>query len=401
MVNGVAARRCRAAIHNDRVALLRPYGIVLDGELNLGLEVLRENGTIVAIRPHTGVPDDYVLTVPFVNAHSHLEYRGLQGQIEGRDYWSWIRELTRRKTLQTEEEVRADGDRAAQENRRTGVGLIGEHSDRPFAGEALRRARIGGRIFQEVITLFEQEAREAKLRRIEAASRAQQTAFGGPAKPSPHALFTVDPETLRAFGESRTPISLHLAESTIERDFFERGEGPIAEFYRANGIAFEVAHRSPVAVAAALGLVRPGAQLVHVCDAMTEDIRTIAESGATVAHCPRSNENLGCPRAPIREYLDAGVAVGLGLDSAASSGPIDMFAEMRSALSVASSRGKPLSGDEVWRMATTMGARTLGFEEWDVKAGFTGPLLSLHVEDAFESENLIVRGTPEAVRWID
>jgi 5-methylthioadenosine/S-adenosylhomocysteine deaminase len=380
--------------------LLRPYGILVSGKLELGLEVVRENGRILELRPHTGVPDSFVLSVPFVNAHSHLEYRGFLGKLDGLDYWSWIRELTRLKSFQSDEDVMRDARLAAGENRSTGVGLIGEHSDRPFAGEALAENGIGGSIFQEVITFFEKESPEEKLASVHARAERNRAAFGGVVHLSPHALYTVDEGTLAGFGHSSQPISIHLAESKHERAFYENGKGPIGDFYRSAGVAFEPPGCSPTKIASSLGLLRVGAQLVHCCDCSSDDVELISKSGASVAHCPRSNENLGCPTAPIKDFLDAGVTVGLGLDSAASSGPVDMFDEMRAAMRAAESRGSPLRGDQVWMMATAGGAASLGRANWDLEPGFEGPLIALRISGAHLPEDLIVEGAPGAVAWI-
>lgn len=379
---------------------LRPYGLIIKGELHLGLEIVREEGRIVQIRPHTGIPEAFVISVPFVNAHSHLEYRSFQGQLSGLRYWEWIRELTRRKAGQSFNEVKMAALLAADENHRTGVGLIGEHSDRPVSGEAMAKTDLNGIIFQEVITFFERESPAEKLDTVRKNADANRRAFKGQVELSPHTLYTVDPATLVEFGKGTEPISLHLAESRDEREFLESGKGAIADFYRSNGVPFEPTGLSPVGAAIQLGLMRAGSQMVHACDVKESEVEVMAGSGASVVHCPRSNENLGCPKAPVREYLAAGLDVGLGMDSAASSGPIDMFAEMRSAVEVARDRGRPLFGDEVWNMATTMGARTMGTPDWDIAEGYWGHLLAIHVEGAQSTEELVERGRPEAIEWI-
>ncbi len=384
--------------------LIRPYGIVVDGGLELGHEFVVENGRVVEVRPHSGIPEPYVVSVPFVNAHSHLEYRGLLGAIEETEFWPWIREITRLKPLQSMESVEADTFRAAEENRRTGVALIGEHSDRPYAGGALRKNDIGGWLFQELITLFERESPEAKRRCV--AERLAENLVGAPAAGhiqgvvSPHALYTVDQDTLRDFGEGGARFSIHLAESPAESQLTRDGSGPIAEFYRSVGAPLLPTGESAFGRAKGLGLVRQGAQLVHCCDLSTDDVEDLARSRATVAHCPRSNAALGCPIAPIREMLDAGVQVGLGLDSPASSGPIDFFAEMRAAASAAKKRGRPISFEDIWRMSTSMGARSLWREDWDLRVGWQGPLIAVHVDGAHRIEDVILGGTPESVEWL-
>jgi len=101
--------------------------------------------------------------------------------------------------------------------------------------------------------------------------------------------------------------------------------------------------------------------------------------------------------------LDAGIQLGLGLDSAATGGPIDMFAEMRAALSVSLTRGRYVAPEEIWLMATEMGNRSLPLgegPEWGIFVGSATPLLKVHVEGAQTVEDLIERGTRERVEWL-
>lgn len=384
---------------------LRPYGVVTGGELQLGQELVIESGVIREIRPHTGIPEDFVVSPAFVNAHSHLEYRGLLGKLDGPDYFSWIRQITQAKKKQTAEEVRNDCLLAARENRKTGVAYIAEHSDRPYAAEALNSANLPGIVFQELITFFEHEAPEQKRENVESARVRQQEAFGrGPVYSALHSAFTVDRATLAAFGSSGEPTSIHVAESAYEKQFFRKGEGPIASFYDQNSVPFDVYDGSVVEYLDSLGLARPKVQFVHCCDLSASDLALLAASGVSVAHCPRSNTRLKCPTAPIREMLDLGIRVGLGLDSPASSGPIDMFAEMREAVRVSCERGKPVPPEEAWRMATSLGRESLAFGSnspaWDIYEGSSTPLIALRVDGAFTTEDLLDRACPEVVEWI-
>lgn len=367
--------------------ILRPAGIVLEGTLEFGLElVVDDAGVIAEIRPHTGLPELTVLSPGFANAHSHLEYRGLQGAIAEREYWPWIRTITQAKTRQEPDEVRRDAALAAQENLATGVRRILEHSDRPVAGPAMREAGLGGVIYQELITFLEQADPVEKLALVR--ERAAENATAGyEVHWAPHAAYTVDEGTLSTFS-SGSPFSMHVAETPLETQFFRFGTGPIADLYASVGVPARTTGETVVEYLARLGLVRSGAQYIHVCAIDDADLVRLAEGGVEVVHCPRSNRRLGCPIAPVRRMLEAGMAVGLGLDSPASSGPIDMFDEMRAALLSSRELGEPLRAEVVWRMATGSLETSRRIEDW----------IEIDLAGATNTEDLLERLSPERVR---
>ena len=63
--------------------------------------------------------------------------------------------------------------------------------------------------------------------------------------------------------------------------------------------------------------------LVHATHLTAEETRRLAASGATVAICPTTEANLGDGLFPLRDYLDAGGAWGIGSDSHISVSPVE------------------------------------------------------------------------------
>jgi len=63
--------------------------------------------------------------------------------------------------------------------------------------------------------------------------------------------------------------------------------------------------------------------LVHATHLTAGETAAIARSGATVALCPTTEANLGDGLFPLREYLDAGGAWGIGSDSHVSVSPVE------------------------------------------------------------------------------
>jgi 8-oxoguanine deaminase len=113
------------------------------------------------------------------------------------------------------------------------------------------------------------------------------------------------------------------------------------------------------------------AHAVHVDDG---EIARFARAGCGVAHCPTSNMRLASGIAPVKEYLRAGVPVGLGVDGSASNDAGNMLVEVRQAMLLArlglalagEGNGRPggwMTAREALELATLGGARVLGRDD--------------------------------------
>jgi 5-methylthioadenosine/S-adenosylhomocysteine deaminase len=132
-----------------------------------------------------------------------------------------------------------------------------------------------------------------------------------------------------------------------------------------------------------LGLMRPGVTFFHCLQVTGPEIRALAESGAGVVSCPRSNAYLRTGVAAMRSMLDAGVRLGLGTDGACSSGPLSLFEEMRTAWFLQRSTRPQVTTPELAEMATLGGARALGMEDeiGTLEPGKLADLTALSLDD--------------------
>ncbi len=116
-----------------------------------------------------------------------------------------------------------------------------------------------------------------------------------------------------------------------------------------------------------LGLLGPRFSGAHGVWLDREDIRRLADVGASVAHNPLSNLRLGSGVAPARMMLEGGLTVGIGTDSAASSDTQNMFEGIRLAAYLSRVRSldhrRWLSAEEALTMATEGSARVLGMAD--------------------------------------
>jgi cytosine/adenosine deaminase-related metal-dependent hydrolase len=121
----------------------------------------------------------------------------------------------------------------------------------------------------------------------------------------------------------------------------------------------------PVEYLAELGWLEGDVWCAHCIHLNDEDIGAFASGGVGVAHCPTSNLRLGAGIARVRELLDAGVRVGLGVDGSASNERGDLSLEVKQALLVARARGGPaaMTAREALRLGTRGGAEVLGRDD--------------------------------------
>ena len=126
----------------------------------------------------------------------------------------------------------------------------------------------------------------------------------------------------------------------------------------------------PAALMQSLGWVGPDVWWAHSIFVNDEEIRMMAETGTGVAHCPSSNMRLGSGICRVRDMLDAGVKVGIGVDGSASNDSSHLLTETRNALLLqrVQNGAAAFSVDEAFKLATRGSASVLGRPELGVLA---------------------------------
>jgi 8-oxoguanine deaminase len=142
-------------------------------------------------------------------------------------------------------------------------------------------------------------------------------------------------------------LHTHLAETQDEEQFTQQSFG-----YR------------PVGYMQSVDWVGEDVWFAHAVHINSEEIQIFAKFGCGVAHCPSSNMRLASGIAPLLQYLQAGVKIGLGVDGSASNDSSHLLAEVRQAMLLARLKsgldGASLSGQGAPPLLTARQALELG-----------------------------------------
>jgi 5-methylthioadenosine/S-adenosylhomocysteine deaminase len=149
--------------------------------------------------------------------------------------------------------------------------------------------------------------------------------------------------------EHRLPFNIHILETKLQRVFGEEKYG-----------------RSLVRYAADEGAMGRHTVMIHGIWIDDDDMRLVADSGATIAHNPVCNLRLGSGIAPFRAWRNAGIAVCLGTDELIADDRANIWDAMKAVGTVHTLadpdwRTWPKAG-EVLEVMFDGGARALGWE---------------------------------------
>lgn len=312
---------------------------------------------------------DAILLPGLVNAHCHLDYTDLAGEIPAtRRFTDWIKSITTTKAGKLYADFAQSWLRGAQMLLRTGTTTVADIEVVPeLLPEVWQATPL--RVFSFLEMTGVKSRREPRLVLDEAVRKIESLPGSrGGAGLSPHAPYSTRPELLRlsaaAAREKGLRLVTHVAESDLEFEMFAHGRGEMFDWLQRNERDMsDCGLGSPLQHLERHGYLADNLLAVHVNYLAPGDAALLGQRGVNVAHCPRSHAFFQHRRFPWEELAAAGVNVCLGTDSLASVTKtrgrpmeLNLFAEMQSFAAAHSD----VTPETIVRMATINGARALG-----------------------------------------
>ena len=326
-----------------------------------------------------------VLMPGLVNAHTHLGLSAVEGLFEPTPFMEWLPQIVAAMRSWSAEDYAASTAVGSARCLEAGVTSVGDITYGAASVEAASRVGLGGAFYFEVLGITPAELPQ----RLDDLGFRADLDFGPRVRCglTPHTLYSSGPDLLDAVvgigHDLGAPVALHVAETVAEVDLVRDGSGELAPVAEKLAHGFHPTGEAPIAYLDRLGVL-DGITAIHVCQTFPTDVGRLAATARGVVTCPRSNEWLHNGIAPVEQLLRAGVPVGIGTDSLASTPDLDLFAEARALRE----RFGSLSPRTVLEMMTLRGALALGIEEHVgvIEPGMQADLSAFRVPDTEDPE---------------
>jgi aminodeoxyfutalosine deaminase len=334
-----------------------------------GIEAVGKWKPLSSSAPDETVDLGEVILLPgLLNAHCHLDYTDMAGQIPApKGFSDWTKALLDLKERWSYSDFAVSWLRGAKMLLRHGTTTVANIEAVPLLLPEVRLAtplRVGSLLEMTGVRSKRPPGEILREAIDKIASLPPEASWAGL---SPHALYSTTPELVRlaseAARERHWTVATHLAESAEEFEMFTAGSGPMFDWLNGQRDMTDCGSGSPVRCADRHGLLSENLLAVHVNYLAEGDAALLARSGTSVVHCPRSHAYFGHEPFPRKKLEAAGVNICLGTDSLASvqmrgrePAELNMPAEMQAL----AGRDPSLSPKAIVRMATINTAWALG-----------------------------------------
>jgi cytosine/adenosine deaminase-related metal-dependent hydrolase len=186
---------------------------------------------------------------------------------------------------------------------------------------------------------------------------------------APCSPFSVTPGNLRDTAKLARQYGVrlhtHLAETMDEEEYCRSKTG-----------------KNPLALMEEVDFIGEDVFYAHGIYFNDDELKVLAETKTSVAHCPSSNMRLGSGIARVTEMKKMGINVGIGVDGSASNDCSDMLGEVRNAMLLQRVKygADALTAENAFELCIKGGAKILNYEKTGtIKEGYLADLALFNI----------------------
>ena len=255
-----------------------------------------------------------------VSCHGHACNSLVRGMAEDRPLHEWLTEVLWPAMSQAgPDEIYHGALLSAVEMLRSGVTCFADMwTEVPATARAVEQVGLRALLAYNLRDFGDRDRTDLEIDRAVGAWRECDGMSGGRIRIGlgPHSVYACTAEMLRRARELATEhgllLQIHVSET--RREFKQ---------------CVERHGRSPIAYLERMEFLGPDVIAAHVVWLGDGDLEILKQREVSVAHCVASNLKLGSGVAPVRDYRNAGIAVGVGTDGPASNNSLDILADLK------------------------------------------------------------------------
>ncbi|HLD35712.1 MAG TPA: amidohydrolase family protein [Planctomycetota bacterium] len=355
-----------------------------------------------------------IISPGLINAHTHLEGPPLYGYVKNplrppQQFIKWApKVIALRKSLKPSDYLRTikQGYLICARN---GITTLVDHTHLHLTLPAHRQAKLRRILVEETVALDKNNAKDSLIRIKKALNYARKYSNGMlKTGLAPHSPFSVSPELYKMLfkltQKNKGVFSTHLSELKEEVEFLKTGKGKMLPYLKKIGRQtnnWRPPKTTPVGYMKKLGILKPPAFFIHCNYLSGNDIKLLAASGSSVVFCPNSYYYFGHRNHPFRTLLKAGVNVCLGTDGLGSNKDLSILSEMN----FIRKHHRDLSPNEIFRMGTVNGARTIGLADkiGTLKTGYAADIAVFPINNnkklkhPYDALTYLIEKTPQSI----
>ena len=289
-----------------------------------------------------------------INAHTHMPMTLLRGVADDLPLMSWLQDhIWPIEANLSEEHIRAGSNLGIAEMIKSGTTCFSDmywHME-TIAG-CVEKSGIRAALATPLLDVMGPDQRGKLLN--EAEEMIKQLIGSDVITPflGPHAPYTCSEELLLSVKDLQEKhdvgVHIHVSETKDE----------VKNLVQSKGM-------QPFEYLDSLGLLNDRLVAAHSVWVSKGEMEIMEKQGVSVAHNPVSNMKIAAGVAPVPEYLERGITIGLGTDGAASNNTLDMFEDLKIAAllhKVISNDPQTVPAEAALEIATIGGARALGLD---------------------------------------
>ena len=338
---------------DDERRILPPGSVAVSGNRIVGVDPCGEADS--TWRAKKRIDATGMIVMPgLVSCHGHACNSLVRGMAEDRPLHEWLTEvLWPAMSRAGPDEIYHGALLSAVEMLRSGVTCFADMwTEVPATARAVEQVGLRALLAYNLRDFGDRDRTDLEIDRAVRAWRECDGMSGGRIRIGlgPHSVYACTAEMLRRSRELATEhgllLQIHVSETRRE---FEQ--------------CVEHHGCSPITYLERMGFLGPDVIAAHVVWLGNGDLEILKQREVSVAHCVASNLKLGSGVAPVRDYRNAGIAVGVGTDGPASNNSLDILADLKIAALLQKGIGhvpREMPAADVVAMATVDGASILG-----------------------------------------